>query len=120
MTEIHRSHTNARISKVVCHGDYIYLCGQTAAGGENAGADITTQTVETLSRIDALLAEVDSDRSRILSATVYLRDMNDFAAMNVTWEAWITPDNAPARTTVEARLALPSLLVEVTVIAARR
>lgn len=118
MTDIERTHTNARMSKIVRHGGLVYLCGQTAGGSGNASADITAQTHETLSRVDALLAEAGSDRKRILSATIYLRHMEDFAAMNAVWESWIAPGTAPARTTVEARLALTSLLVEVTVVAA--
>jgi enamine deaminase RidA (YjgF/YER057c/UK114 family) len=118
MTEIERKHTNARMSKIVHHGGLVYLCGQTATGSPHADADITAQTHETLSRVDALLAEAGSARTRILSATIYLRDMGDFAAMNAVWESWITAGTAPARTTVEARLASQNLLVEVTVIAA--
>jgi enamine deaminase RidA (YjgF/YER057c/UK114 family) len=71
-----------------------------------------------LARIDALLNEAGSDRSRLLTATVYLRDIADFAAMNAVWEAWMPAGAAPARTTVEARLAAPDLRVEITVVAA--
>jgi enamine deaminase RidA (YjgF/YER057c/UK114 family) len=120
MSDIKRKHTNARMSKIVRHGDMVYLCGQTASGSLNAGAsaDITAQTHESLSRVDALLTEAGSDRTRILSATIYLRDISDFAAMNAIWESWVAPGAAPARTTVQARLASESLLFEVTVIAA--
>lgn len=118
MSDIERKHTNARMSKIVRHGDMVYLCGQTASGSANASGDITAQTHETLSRVDALLTEAGSDRTRILSATIYLRDIHDFAAMNAVWESWVAPGAAPARTTVEARLASESLLFEVTVIAA--
>jgi enamine deaminase RidA (YjgF/YER057c/UK114 family) len=118
MIEIQRKHTNARMSKVVQHANLVYLCGQTASGGASAGADITVQTHETLSRVDSLLNEAGTDRSRILSATVYLRDISDFAAMNAVWESWVIPGTAPARTTVEVRLAGETLLVEVTVVAA--
>lgn len=117
MSDIERKHTNARMSKIVRHGGLVYLCGQTASGGTNASAEITAQTHETLSRVDALLAEAGSDRTKILSANVYLRHMEDFVAMNAVWESWVVPGTAPARTTVEAPLAGPSLLVEVTVVA---
>jgi enamine deaminase RidA (YjgF/YER057c/UK114 family) len=118
MNDIERKHGNARMSKIVRHGGLVYLCGQTASGGASAGADITAQTHETLSRVDALLAEAGSDRKRILSATIYLRDISDFAAMNAVWESWLAPGTAPARTTVQARLASESLLFEVTITAA--
>ncbi len=118
MTTIERRHVNSRMSKVVRHADVVYLCGQTASG---AGiADVAGQTREVLARIDALLAEAGTDKSRLLTATVYLPDIADFAAMNAAWEAWTAPGNAPARTTVQARLALPDLRVEITVTAAAR
>ena len=118
MSEIERKHTNARMSKIVRHGGLVYLCGQTATGSPEATADVAAQTREMLSRVDALLTEAGSGRTRILSATFYLRDIKDFDAMNAVWESWVPQGTAPARTTVEARLASPSLLVEVTVVAA--
>jgi len=117
-TDIQRHHTNARMSKIVRHNSLVYLCGQTASGSASATADITTQTHETLARIDALLAEVGTDRTRIVSAVIHLPTMSDFAAMNAVWESWVEPGTAPARTTVEAKLASASLLVEITVVAA--
>lgn len=72
-----------------------------------------------LSRIDRLLGEADSSRAHILTATIYLRDMAEFDAMNAAWQAWMPEGSAPARTTVEAKLATPSLLVEITVTALR-
>ena len=116
--DIERTHTNARMSKIVRHGGLVYLCGQTAGGSASADADIRAQTLEVLSRIESLLNEAGSDRSRMLSVTIHLRDMDDFAAMNSVWESWIAPGAAPARTTVEARLASASLRVEMTVTAA--
>jgi enamine deaminase RidA (YjgF/YER057c/UK114 family) len=113
---IQRHHSNARMSKIVQHGGLIFLCGQTSSG--TALASISDQTGEVLRRIDALLAEVDSDRSQLLSATVYLKHIEDFAAMNAVWEAWVPSGAAPARTTVQASLASPDLLIEVTVVAA--
>jgi len=113
---IRRHHSNARMSKIVQHGGLIFLCGQTSSG--TALASIDDQTSEVLRRIDALLAEVGSDRSHLLSATVYLKQIEDFAAMNAVWEAWVPPGTAPARTTVQAHLASPDLRVEITVMAA--
>lgn len=120
MTDIQRHHTNARMSKIVCHGGLVYLCGQTAKGSPSAEGDIAAQTAEVLSRIDALLAEAGSDRTRLLTVTICLRDIADFAAMNVVWEAWLAGKqaSAPARTTVEAALATQSLRVEMTAVAA--
>ncbi len=115
-TPIERLHSGARMSKIVRHAGTVYLCGQTSSG--SAAGDVRAQTSEVLSRVDALLAEAGSARERILSATVYLRDIADFAAMNEVWEAWLPVGAAPARTTVEARLAVPELRVEITVVAA--
>lgn len=119
MSEIERKHSNARMSKIVCHGGLVYLSGQTASGGPFDKSDIATQTRETLSRVDALLNEAGSGRARILSTTIYLREIDDFAAMNAVWESWLGGSGAaPARTTVEARLASKNLLVEMSVVAA--
>jgi enamine deaminase RidA (YjgF/YER057c/UK114 family) len=116
MTAIERKHVNARMSKIVRHGNVDYLCGQTASG---AGiADIAGETAEVLARIDALLAEASTDRSRLLAASIHLKDIADFAGMNAVWDAWVPAGCAPARTTVEARLAAPELLVEITAVAA--
>lgn len=114
--DIQRYHSNARMSKIVQHGGLVFLCGQTSSG--SALTPIEDQTREVLRRIDTLLAEAGSDRSRLLSATVYLKHMDDFAAMNATWEAWMPSGAAPARTTVQANLASADLLIEITVVAA--
>ena len=113
---IRRGRTGPRMSKIVQHAGLVFLSGQTSSG-EPVG-DVGGQTREVLRRIDELLAEAGSNRSSLLSATVYLRDISDFAAMNAEWEAWLLGNLAPARTTVEARLANASLLVEITVVAA--
>lgn len=113
---IQRHHTSARMSKIVRHGGLVFLCGQTASGSKAAG--VAEQTREVLDRIDALLTEAGTDRNRLLSATIHIKSMSDFAAMNAVWDAWVPSQAAPARTTVEASLAAPELLVEITVIAA--
>jgi len=115
-TSIQRQQTNARMSKIVQYGGLVYLCGQTSNG--TPIADIAGQTSEVLARVDALLTEVGSDRSRLLSATIYLKNIADFAAMNGVWESWVPSGTAPARTTVQASLASSDLLVEITVVAA--
>jgi len=116
MSDITRTHSTARMSKIVRHGDLVYLCGQTAGGTDIA--DMAGQTREVLSRVDALLTEVGSDKSKLLTALIHVRSMNDFAAMNAVWDAWVPAGAAPARTTVQAALATDQLLVEITVVAA--
>ena len=115
MTEIKRHHTNTRMSQIVEHGDVIYLAGQVGT----AGCDVATQTQDCLDKVDALLAEVGSDKTRILQSTIWLADMADFAAMNAVWDAWVPEGNAPARACGESKLATPEYLVEVLVIAAK-
>ena len=113
---IERHHTNARMSQIVVHGDTVYLAGQVAQD-QNSG--ITEQTEQVLAKIDSLLAEVGSDKSKLLSAQVWLTSMGHYAAMNEVWDAWLPEGAAPARACIEARLAIPELLVEVGVIAAK-
>jgi len=112
---ITRIDTQQRMSRIVIHNDTVYLCGQVAA---DANADITEQTQTMLDKVDALLEQAGSDREHMLSATIYLRDMKDFAAMNAVWDAWVPEGHAPARACVESRLARNELLVEVSVVAA--
>jgi enamine deaminase RidA (YjgF/YER057c/UK114 family) len=109
-----RHHTNQRMSQIVVHGDTVYLAGQVAA---DAGADISVQTRQVLEKIDALLAEAGSDKSKILSAQIWIASMGHFAQMNEVWDAWVPSGHAPARACIEARLASPDLLVEVGIVA---
>ena len=113
---ITRKHTSERMSKIVSHNGIVYLCGQVAADAE---ADIQEQTRTTLAKIDELLAEAGSSKEHILSATIYLRDIdNHFGLMNEVWNAWVPTGHAPARACVEAHMARPSLLVEISIVAA--
>lgn len=112
---IERKHVGRRMSQIVVHGDTIYLAGQV---GE-AGASVPDQTRQILERIDALLAEVGSDKSKILQAVIWLDDMAHFEAMNSVWDAWVPEGEAPARACGEARLATPDYQVEIIVTAAR-
>ena len=114
---ITRMETKQRMSRIVKHNGTIYLCGQVA---EDASAGIQEQTRTMLAKVDALLEQAGSDREHILSATVYIRDMKDFAGMNEVWDAWVPEGHAPARACVEARMARPELLVEVSVVAAEK
>ena len=113
---ITRHHTNQRMSQIVIHGDTIYLAGQVA---DDASADIKTQTEQVLQKIDNYLAEAGSERSKILSAQVWIASMGHFARMNEVWDAWVPEGHAPARACIEARLANPDLLVEIGIVAAR-
>ncbi|WP_321812845.1 MULTISPECIES: RidA family protein [unclassified Burkholderia] len=115
MSDIQRYETNRRLSRVVVHDGIAYLAGVTSAIRDG---DITTQTKSVLDIIDARLASVGSSKEKILSAQIWLKDINaDFAAMNAVWEAWV-PEGAPARATGEIKLAASSLLIEVIVTAA--
>ena len=114
---IQRFETGPRMSQVVIHGNTVYLAGVVAnnAGGES----VTKQTQEVLSIIDSHLAKAGSDKSKLLSATIYLPDMKTFPEMNAVWDGWVSAGNTPARATVEAGLAAPQYGVEIMVIAAR-
>ena len=115
MSTIQRYHVGPRLSEIVVHNNTVYLAGQIAEVLDKNAHD---QTVEVLAAIDRLLAEVGSDKTRILSVTIYLTDMNDYDAMNEAWSAWAPHGHAPARATVEARLASDKYKVEMSVIAA--
>jgi enamine deaminase RidA (YjgF/YER057c/UK114 family) len=114
---IQRFDTGPRMSQVVIHGDTVYLAGIVAsnAGGES----VTKQTQDVLSTIDGHLKKAGSDKSKLLTATIYLTDMKTFAEMNAVWDGWVSAGNTPARATVEAKLASPQYSVEIMVTAAR-
>jgi len=113
---IQRLQTNKRMSQIVIHNGTVYLAGQV---GEDMAAGIEQQTRETLASIERLLAEAGTDKTRILSVTIYLKDVDaDFAGMNQVWDQWLPEGVAPARATVEAKLCEPEILVELSVIAA--
>ncbi len=113
---ITRLEAGKRISGAVVHGDTVYLAGQVA-GDPSAG--VKGQTEQILKKIDALLAQAGTDKSKLLSATVWLANMGSYDEMNEAWDAWLDRANPPARATVEARLAAPKYLVEIAAIAAR-
>jgi len=112
---IQRQETKQRMSRIVIHNDTVYLCGQVC---KNSTKGIVEQTETMLEKVDELLLQSGSDREHMLSATVYVRDMKDFAAMNEVWDAWVPEGHAPARACVEARMARAELLVEISVVAA--
>lgn len=114
MADIERMEIKQRMSKIVKHNGTVYLCGQVG----NRGDSIEEQTKECLRRIDALLEQAGTDRTRILQAIVWLADMADFDAMNSVWDAWVPEGHAPARACGEAKLASPELKVEMIITAA--
>lgn len=115
MTDINRIDPGPRMSKAVRHGDTIYTMGHVA---RDRSGDISAQTADVLGRLDATLAEMGSDKSKLLSVKIYMADMAEFPAMNAIWDDWVDGPNAPARTTVGAPLASPEIRVEMTAIAA--
>ena len=114
---IQRFETGPRMSQVVVHGNTIYLAGVVA--NKAAGGSVTDQTKEILSIMDAHLAKAGSDKSKLLSANIYITDMKTFQEMNAVWDAWVSQGNTPARATVEAQLAAPRYNVEIMVVAAK-
>jgi len=114
---IQRFDVGPRMSQAIVHGNTVYLAGVVA--NTTAGESVTRQTQEILSIIDAHLAKAGTDKSKLLTTTIYLTDMNTFAEMNAAWDAWVSPGNTPARATVEAKLAAPKYNVEIMVTAAK-
>ena len=114
---IQRIDGNPRMSKVVVHGDRVYLAGLTADKALAQG--LAEQTREILSLIDGFLAKAGTDKSKLLSTNIYITDMKNFAEMNAVWDKWVSPGNTPARATVQAGLANPDYLVEIMVVAAK-
>ena len=115
-TDITRYGTGARMSEAVAFNGIIWLAGQVGA----PGASVTEQTRQCLAEVDRILAQAGTDKTRILSAQIWLADMANFAEMNAVWDAWVPQGHTPARATGEAKLATPDYLVEVIVTAALR
>jgi enamine deaminase RidA (YjgF/YER057c/UK114 family) len=115
--KIERHETGPRMSKAVIHGDTIYLAGIVADSPKDKS--MAEQTKSILSQIDGFLAMAGTNKTKLLSANIWITDMAHFAEMNTVWDAWVSPGNAPARATVEAKLASPDYKVEIMVVAAR-
>jgi enamine deaminase RidA (YjgF/YER057c/UK114 family) len=113
---IRRIGAGPRMSKAVVHGNTVYLAGQVA--DKSKGGSVADQTKEIVGIIDELLKEAGTDKTKILSATIYLSDISTFPQMNSVWDTWVVPGETPARATVEAKLAAPDYTVEIAVIAA--
>ena len=114
---VERHETGPRMSQVVVHGNTVYLAGVVARN--NSGKSVTEQTKEILSTIDGYLAKAGTDKSKLLSANIWVTDMADFNEMNAVWDGWVSPGNTPARATVQAKLAAAGYKVEIMVVAAK-
>ena len=113
---IERINCGTRMSSAVVHGNTVYLAGLTA---DDRTQDVKGQTKQILDKIDKFLAQAGTDKSKLLSANIWLTDINTWSQMNEVWDAWVAPGNTPARATVEARLAAPGLTIEIMVQAAK-
>jgi len=115
---IERYRTTKRHSLVVVHAQTVYLAGITAA---DRSADVAGQTKQVLATIDSLLQTQQIARTELLTAQVWLKDIErDFVTFNTLWEEWMPEGHAPTRATVEAKMALPDVLIEIMVTAARK
>ncbi len=113
MNDIIRKHTKTRMSQIVIHNDTIYLAGQVG----NLGDSVAEQTNTCLEKVESLLKEAGSDKTRILQAIIWLSNMKDFNEMNEIWDSWLKPGTSPARACGEAKLAAPEIKVELIVVA---
>ena len=116
MSDIVRKHGNQRMSKIVCHSGTVYLAGLTADA--TAGQSVGAQTKEILDKIDALLKQGGSDKSKLVQAVIWLQDIRTVDEFNKVWDAWVVPGQTPARACIEARLQSPAKMVEIQVTAA--
>ena len=114
---IQRFQVGPRMSQCVVHGDTVYTAGQVAQGAR--GGSVAEQTRDILATIDRLLAEAGTEKSKLLTANIWLTDIATFDQMNQVWDAWVAPGSPPARACVESRLAHPDYKVEIMVTAAR-
>lgn len=115
MSDVTRLESGPRMSQGVIHNGLVYLAGQVG----NPGESVADQTRTILSEIDRLLAAAGSDKTRILSAQIWLADMGTFAEMNAVWDSWVPAGHTPARATGESKLATPDYRVEIIVVAAQ-
>ena len=114
---IERHDVGPRMSKCVVHGNTVYLAGIVA--NDPKGKSVTEQTKDIVGQIDGLLAKAGTDKSKLLTANIWIADMATFAEMNSVWDAWVVQGQTPARATVEAKLATPDYKVEIMVVAAK-
>lgn len=116
MSDIQRYQSNARLSRLVVHNSVVYVAGVTA---RDCSGDAQAQTADVLAQIDGFLKSVGTDKSRLLTAQIWVQDIaRDFAGLNAAWEKWVLPDAVPTRATCQAQLARPDIRVEIIVTAA--
>ena len=115
MTAVKRIDPGPRLSEASILGDRIHCSGMVP---EDTSTDIRDQVRQVLGEIDSLLARGGSDKTRILSAVIWIADIGDFVAMNEVWDAWVVPGQTPARAAVEAKLTDPGMKAEIMVVAA--
>lgn len=113
---IKRLHVGPRLSQVAIHGDTVYTAGIVA---DDTNVDAAGQAGQILDKIDQYLKEAGTDKTKILSCTIWLADMKDFALMNSVYDQWVPKGSQPPRACVEAKLATPAYKVEIRVIAAK-
>jgi len=113
---ITRIKSGERMSQAVVHSGIVTTAGQVAQNAK--GESVENQTKDILQEIDNLLSEAGTDKSKLLTATIWLADIGDFAEMNGVWDAWVSPRNAPTRACVESKLASPDFTVEIAITAA--
>lgn len=113
-TDITRIGTGKRMSEGVCYNGIIWVAGQVG----NPGDSVADQTATCLAEVDRILAAAGTDKTRVLSAQIWMADIAAFAEMNAVWDAWVPEGQTPARATGEAKLAAPAYLVEIIVTAA--
>jgi enamine deaminase RidA (YjgF/YER057c/UK114 family) len=116
MTTIVRIDQNARRSRASVYGDLVFLAGQVA---DDKDGDIARQTREALAKVDDMLSRAGTDKSRLLSVQIWLKTMDDFAAMNAVYDAWVVPGDTPTRCCGKVELADPAYRIEIVGIAAR-
>ena len=112
---IKRIKSGERMSQAVVHGGIVSTAGQVAQNAK--GESVANQTKDILQEIDNLLSEAGTDKSKLLTATIWISDIGTFAEMNSVWDAWVSPGNAPTRACVESNLASPDFTVEIAVTA---
>ncbi len=116
MSDLKKFKIGARMSQAAVHGNTFYTAGQVAQSAP--GESVSRQTEAILGQIDELLAEAGTDKSKLISASIWMSDISHFNEMNAVWDAWVVPGQAPCRACVESKLAAPQFTVEISVIAA--